>query len=86
MTLIRVLLRRASKSLPQEVLVVNTIHDSIIYDSPKEHVDKVVEIVIQCFIDVNDLFLKSFGIPLTVPIESEIKVGKNLKEMYEIKH
>lgn len=85
MSIIRVsAFKRIKREFP-EVLFVNTVHDSILVDSPPEHVDSVSKLFDQVFSDFprnfNSVFKSDFNLPLTC----KVTVGNNWKDMEPVK-
>lgn len=68
-------------SVYEEVLHVNTVHDSIILDTPEYLVYDVIPVLDQVFKDIPKNFEKLFGVPFNLPMHGEIKYGYNWKEM-----
>ena len=62
-------------------VVIGTIHDSIIVDSPNEEVPIIVNLLEESIKDVPKNIRKLFDYEFEVPTTCEIKVGPNLKEM-----
>ena len=62
-------------------VVIGTIHDSIIVDSPNEEVPIITKLLEECVKDVPTNIRKLFNYEFEVPTTCEIKVGPNLKEM-----
>lgn len=76
--------RLKALQLPQ-VKMVNTVHDSIILDSPDEYTDLLAQMMLDVFRAVPRNFQKLFGVEFNIPIESEIEVGKDWGSMSEWK-
>lgn len=87
MALARVSLRNRLKG-KEGVLMVNTVHDSIILDVDINKVScyNISKIVNDCFMDVPKNFQKIFGQEFNLPMRVEIQVGPNWKDMevYEV--
>lgn len=86
MTIARVLLGMnmrtwTSNSKP---LLLSTVHDSILIDSPKEEVDKVIEVVYNVWKDIPAEFERQFGVKFNVPMRCEIQVGPNWGNMEKV--
>jgi DNA polymerase I-like protein with 3'-5' exonuclease and polymerase domains len=67
------------------ILLVNSVHDSIVIDCP----DKLVSFVIKTINDVLDAvplnFKKLFGVEFNLPFRGEISVGQDWQNMEEVK-
>jgi DNA polymerase I-like protein with 3'-5' exonuclease and polymerase domains len=87
MALARVSLRNRLKD-KEGVLMVNTVHDSIILDVDINKIScyNISKIVNDCFTDVPKNFHKLFGQEFNLPMRVEIQVGPNWKDMevYEV--
>lgn len=68
----------------KKVLLLSTVHDSILIDCPKEDVDKVIEIVYNVWNDIPAEFERQFGVKFNVPMRCEIQVGPNWGDMEKI--
>jgi hypothetical protein len=66
---------------PEYGRLVNTIHDSIIIDTPSEMCDNIVSTVKEVFVDLPDNLNKVFKMSWTLPLEVELKTleGKELE-------
>lgn len=84
MALARVSFARRLKALGIPVLLVSTVHDSIVVDSPEEHVQSVVNLFHQVFDDLIPNIRRIFGVEWNVPMACETKVGPNEKDMDEV--
>ena len=62
-------------------VVIGTIHDSIIVDSPENEVPIIAKLLEECVKDVPTNIRKLFNYEFEVPTTCEIKVGPNLKDM-----
>lgn len=86
MSIARVSLRNRLKE-KEGVLLVNTVHDSIIldYDEKKHDSIELVKIVDQCFNDVPLNFKKLFGVDFNLPMRVECEVGPDWGNMEKVK-
>lgn len=86
MSIARVSLRNRLKE-KEGVLLVNTVHDSIILDFDEKKQDSVelVKIVDQCFNDVPLNFKKLFGVDFNLPMRVECEVGPDWGNMEKVK-
>lgn len=85
MSIARVSLRNRLKD-KKGVLLVNTVHDSIIldYDSDIQDTNELVGLVDKCFNDVPANFKKLFGVDFNLPMRVECEVGKDWGNMEKI--
>jgi DNA polymerase I-like protein with 3'-5' exonuclease and polymerase domains len=85
MAIARVSLRNRIKHM-EEVLLVNTVHDSIIIDFNHHKYDPVelVKLVDKCFNDVPLNFKRLFGVDFNLPMRVECEVGKDWGNMEKI--
>jgi DNA polymerase I-like protein with 3'-5' exonuclease and polymerase domains len=85
MALARVSLRNRLKD-KEGILLVNTIHDSIVLDVNEQVADykEVIRIVDSCFTDVPLNFKRMFGVEFNLPMRVECEFGKDLGNMTKI--
>jgi DNA polymerase I len=81
MAIARVSLRNRLKTGKLQSLLINTVHDSVITDSPKEEVPVVAQLMHDTFNDLPKNMLKLWGITTPIAFPCEVKVGHNLGEM-----
>lgn len=62
-------------------IMVSTVHDSIINDTPEKYVQDVHDIYHEVFRDIPKNVKKLFGYEMVVPFPCECKKGMNLKDM-----
>src|SRR5690606_36668780 len=84
MTIARLSASRRLKELGWPVLLISTVHDSIVVDCPDEYVQPVVNLFHQVFDDLIPNIKNIFGYQWTVPLGCECKVGVNMLEMKEV--
>lgn len=82
--LARVIFRKRLQRLNIPVLLVSTVHDSIVCDSPPEYVQDVVNLFHQVFDDLIPNIRKLWGYDWVVPMSCEVNVGLNEKDMEEV--
>lgn len=75
----------AKRRLQNKVLFVNTVHDSIVVDSPPEIVYDVCTVMEDVFVDVPKNFERVFGKEFNLPMKGEVKFGMNWKDMEKFK-
>lgn len=84
MALCRVIFHRRLQRLNIPVLLVSTVHDSIVVDTPDEY----TQVVVNLFHQVVDVLVpnirKLYGIDWNVPLAGETNVGLNEKDMREM--
>lgn len=81
MAIARVSLARRLKQMGWPVLMVLTVHDSIVCDCPDEYVERVANLMYQVFDDLPSNINKIFDCNWVVPLSCEAKVGKDMKNM-----
>jgi len=84
MTLARVSLYRRMRGLGLTSLLIGTVHDSVLVDSPTSEVAQLVSLIQQVWRDIPANFRKMFGTDYNVPCRCEIQVGPNWKEMKNV--
>jgi DNA polymerase I-like protein with 3'-5' exonuclease and polymerase domains len=62
-------------------LLVSSIHDSLVVDSPTEVCYNICKILKESIQDIPMNFERLFGVPFNLPIRSEITIGPNKKDM-----
>lgn len=69
-----------------DILLVSSVHDSIVIDTQSELVDEIASVVQQCFTDLPANISRCFDVKFNLPLSGEMMVGPNLKDMkaYEI--
>ena len=58
-------------------LIINTVHDSVVLDAHPDEIDEVLSIIKTGFTNVKDSLLHRYDCELNVPLDFEIKKGKN---------
>ncbi len=84
MAIARVSFARRLAALGWPVLLVSTVHDSIVVDAPAEYLQRVVDLFHAVFDDLIANILKLFGYRWSVPLHCECKAGPNMGDMKEI--
>lgn len=84
MALARVSFHRRLKALGWPVLQVCTVHDSIVCDAPDEYIERVSNLMYQVFDDIPANIRRLFGVEWVVPMDCEVKIGPNMKDMKKI--
>lgn len=67
-----------------EALLISTIHDSIVADTPAKYVEQVGRILNESIEAVPALCKQVFGYDFSLPLTSEVQYGKNKKEMKDL--
>jgi DNA polymerase I-like protein with 3'-5' exonuclease and polymerase domains len=76
----------AYRRLRDRVLFCNTVHDSIIVDSPNNIVYTICDELERVFVDIPRNFEKVFGVPFNLPMKGEVKYGMNWKDLQKYEH
>lgn len=63
-----------------------TVHDSIVVDVPKKHVDTTIQLMYDVFKDIPRNFENIFGVKYNLPLFCECKVGMDLKNLNKVKY
>lgn len=85
MMLARISFATRLKKLGWPVLMIQTVHDSIVVDGPSEFTEPVARLFHEVFRDLQANIKKVFNYDWVVPLECETKVGPNQKDMKELK-
>lgn len=86
MSLARVsLYNRIKKHGDERVLIINSVHDSILLDVPSDAVDWVSSCIASVFRDVPANFKKLFGCEFNLPFRGELLIGDDWLNMTEVK-
>lgn len=62
-------------------LMVNTVHDSIIFDAPENEVEELGKIALDVFHRIPEYAFKYFNWKITVPITGEVEYGPSWGDM-----
>lgn len=65
-------------------LLINTVHDSIVFDCKKTEVDKIVNLTKLVFEQLPSNITRITGVDFNLPIKAEVSVGNNQKDLTEI--
>lgn len=84
MAIARVSFSNRLKKLGWPVLLVSTVHDSIVVDAPEEYLQRVVDLFHEVFNDLIPNIKKLFGYTWGVPLHCECKAGPNMADMKEV--
>lgn len=69
----------------KEVLMVNSVHDSILIDCPESKVDWVCQTIAAVFRDVPKNFKRLWKQEFNLPYRGEICIGNDWMNMEEVK-
>lgn len=77
------LYRRLKHLIPQGLLFVNSVHDSIMLDTPKDvfYNNDVLRTIYEVFDDVPKNFHRMFKVEFDLPVRCEVKAGPNWGNM-----
>ena len=84
MAIIRVSFRRRFINEGINGVLVNTVHDSIVADIDKQEVERCNRIFHSVFADFPSNLQRVFGIPFDLPLNAEVSIGSNMKDLKEI--
>lgn len=85
MMLARISFARRLRALAYPCLLISTVHDSIVVDcSDDDYIQPIVNLFHQVFDDIPMNIKKLFGFDWNVPMNCEVKIGKNMKEMSKV--
>lgn len=85
MALARVSFARRLKAAGWPVLLICTVHDSIVVDSPPEYLERVANLMYQVFDDIPTNIRRMFGYGWKTPMDCEVKYGPDMKNMEKFK-
>lgn len=72
--------------LDKVILLISSVHDSIVVDSPRKYLTLVAKLFEEVFADLQKNIYKLFQYEWKTPLACEVKYGPNMKEMvkYEV--
>lgn len=76
--------RLRSRTHLKSVLLVSSVHDSIVVDAPAQYLQEITNLFHQVFDDLAINIRKIFGYNWEVPLACEVKYGNNMKQMAKI--
>jgi len=86
MMLARLSFARRLKASGLPVILISTVHDSIVVDVPDEElIQPIVNMFHQVFDDIPRNIKKVFNVDWNVPMGCECKMGMDMKNMKEVK-
>lgn len=69
----------------KRILPISSVHDSIVLDVPEDLVYNIAVVLRSCVRDVPSNFDRCFGVKFDLPLDAEVKVGRNLNHMEVLK-
>lgn len=84
MMLARISFANRLKKKGWPVLLIQTVHDSIVVDAPAEYTQAICNLFHEVFKDLQANIKKLFNYEWVVPLECEVKAGPNQKDMKEL--
>ena len=66
-------------------LLVNTVHDSIVFDVHPDEIDRMIALIDGMNADLHDIIKNAFGIDMNVPLLLEAKIGDNWLKQKDVK-
>jgi hypothetical protein len=86
MTIARISFFKKLKNLGLEktVLLVSSVHDSIVVDAPSHLLSLIADLFHQTFSDLVPNIKRIFGYDWVVPLACEVKYGPNMKDMVKM--
>ncbi|UOF80619.1 DNA polymerase [Caudoviricetes sp.] len=85
MSIARVSFAKRFKENNIDGLMVNTVHDSIVCDIHEKEVERTAKLFHEVFSDIPINFKRLFGVEFDIPLTCEVSVGKNMKNLEELK-
>lgn len=72
--------------LDKVILLISSVHDSIVVDSPRQYLDLVAKLFMEVFADLQKNIYKLFQYEWKTPLACEVKYGMNMRDMvkYEV--
>jgi DNA polymerase I-like protein with 3'-5' exonuclease and polymerase domains len=81
--LIRIQVARSLATQDPRILMVSSVHDSVVLDTPLMFMYNIMGMVKECVEGTPVFFKNSFGIPFDLPLMCEIQYGPNKYNMEE---
>jgi DNA polymerase-1 len=76
---------RLQKEKMYDIKIINQVHDSIVFDTPKKDVDKLAKICYYYFRTIPESVFKYWGYEWITPMDGEVKVGNDWSNMQKVK-
>lgn len=67
--------------LSKIVLLVSSVHDSIVVDAPAQYIGQITKLFMEVFADLDKNIKRIFGYTWITPLACEVKFGMNMKLM-----
>ena len=83
-SILRVMVYKRSKKYELDGLLINTVHDSIVVDCPREATRDWIILFKECFEDLPKNIEKVFGFKFDMKIRVEIMIGKNQYNLHKV--
>ena len=83
MMLARISFQRRLRSLGLPVLLVSTVHDSVVVDCEQQYVETVAKLFYQVFDNLIPNIKRCWGYEWVVPLDCEVKYGMCTMEKYD---
>jgi len=77
--------KRALRETRIPALLVSTIHDSIVVDTPKENLEQVARILLDSVESVPKLCKEIWDYDFNLPLTAEVQYGSNKRDMVDFK-
>ena len=74
-------MNRLRKANLTGAVLISSVHDSIVVDSPSKWLPQIAQMFHEVFRDLQPNIKKLFGYDWKVPLACEVKYGPNMKEM-----
>ena len=72
-----IFLHRTLKQNKMETVICNTVHDSIVLDAPQDEEREAIQILDDALLSVKDEIRQRYNVEFDMPIDIEIKKGRN---------
>lgn len=76
-------LKSENAEFNEKVKMINTVHDSVLFDVHADYISLVHQLVMEIMLGVPEYLEKDFGIEFNVPITADCKIGDNWLEMVD---
>ena len=85
MTIARIVFaKRLAQKGWKQVLLVSSVHDSIVVDAPTDMLKPVAKLFHEVFDDLQTNIWRTFKYKWVVPLACEVKYGPNVKDMKKL--
>jgi DNA polymerase I-like protein with 3'-5' exonuclease and polymerase domains len=76
--------RLKAAGLEKCCLLIQTVHDSLYIDCPKEHCTTIIQMLYGCMDDLVENIRRCFGYDWKTPLSGEVSMGMNQKSMKQV--